>query len=317
MDTSSNFLVADIGGTNARFALLNEAGELDAIEVLAAEDFAQFNDALSHYIELVKAPAIKAAAIAVAAPVHQASFTFANSHWQIDKQTVESVLACDNIVWLNDFEAQAWGILGLQQHQLVEVKPGKANPGGNKLIMGPGTGIGIAGLVPSRHGWVPVVGEGGHAAFAPTNDLELAVHALLLKQQDYVAWESLICGAGLPLLYQTLATILDQPVLCHTGAEISQAAFRQQSDPVALQTMQVFFRQLGHICASSAMIMGATGGIYLTGGILPKLKDQLLESEFNGSFMVNQRPQNYLADMPIYLNLDEHLGLRGAAYAVI
>ena len=317
IQSNYTYLVADIGGTNARFALADEAGNISAIQVLAAEDYPQFSDALQHYLDTVDGQNINSAAIAVAAPVHQASFGFANSHWQIDKQAIEAMLNCSAVRWMNDFEAQAWGVLTLNQERLVEVKPGSINNHGNKLVLGPGTGIGIAGLVESTAGWVPVVGEGGHAAFGPTNELEIAVHSLLLQQCDYVAWENLISGSGLPLLYKTLAQVLDEPVQCHTGADISQAAFRQQPEPLAQQTMQIFFRQLGHICASSAFIMGATGGVYLTGGILPKLRNELLASEFVSAFTRHPLPRDYLADMPVYLNLDEHLGLRGAAKILI
>lgn len=318
MNQSNNtYLVADIGGTNARFALADDAGNINTIQVLAAQDYPQFSDALRHYLDIADGQKIDAAAIAVAAPVHQDKFGFANSHWQIDKRAIEAMLNGQPVRWMNDFEAQAWGVLGLKQEQLVEVKSGTVNAGGNKLLLGPGTGIGIAGLVASQQGWVPVVGEGGHAAFAPTNDLEMAVHDLLLKQRDYVAWENLISGSGLPLLYKTLAQVLDMPVQCHTGADISQAAYRADPEPLAQQTMHIFFRQLGHICASSAFIMGATGGVYLTGGILPKLRTELLASEFVSAFTRHHLPLNYLADMPVYLNLDEHLGLLGAAKTLI
>lgn len=313
----SNYsLVADVGGTNARFAIVDEAGEISAVQVLAAKDYQQFSDALQYFMDGVGINEWQRAAIAVAAPVHASSFGFANSHWYIVKREVEALLGCSTVRWLNDFEAQALGVLTLQQEQLIEVKSGNIHERGNKLVIGPGTGIGVAALVANGDAWVPVVGEGGHAAFAPNSELELAVHARLLKQYDYIAWENLISGSGLPLLYKTLAQVLALPVQCKTAADISNAAYGPNPEPLAQQAMQMFFRQLGHICASAALMMGSIGGIYLTGGILPKLHNELLASDFVNSFTRHKLPAGYLSEMPIYLNMDEHLGLRGAAYGL-
>lgn len=309
-------LVADIGGTNARFALIDSSGELNHIKVLTAQRFGQFIDALADYLHSLNIRQVKAAAIAVAAPVHQQTFSFANSHWQINKQQIANHLDCSPL-WMNDFAAQALGVSQITQQ--LNIKLGDSHPTGNKLIIGPGTGLGVAGLVYCNSRWVPIVGEGGHAGFSPVDELAQEVLAILMKKNTYVAWEHLISGNGLPLLYKTVGEILSLPTKLDSAPSITQAAFANNMtsrDPAAVHTMSLFFRQLGHICASAAFIMGATGGIYLTGGILPKVKQPLIDSDFLAAFHLHNSPKNYLNNIPITLNLDELLGLRGAQLAL-
>jgi len=307
-------LIADIGATNARFALVSDASnELQQQQTLAAADYADLTHAVKAYLAAIGAPKVARACLAIAGPVHKPVFTLANNHWQVNKVEVENLLACD-ILWLNDFAVQAWGVTALGADQQKVIKSGTGRNDGNRLVIGPGSGLGVAGLVADKGRWVPVIGEGGHASFAPGNAQEAAVLQHLQQQYEHVSVERVASGSGIPVLYKAVAELAEQEVRYTDAAHIAEAA--KQGDALAEQAMQMFFAILGQSVASAAVIMGATGGVYLVGGILPKLLDQLQASEFVERFVKRGRFGTYMDEMPIILSLDANLGLKGAALAV-
>ena len=306
-------LVADIVATNARFALVApEDTELQHLHILAAADYENLTQALQAYLTVLDRPRLQAASIAIAGPVHKPVFTLANNHWQVDKAEVEQQLACKTL-WLNDFAAQAWGITVLDVEQQVIIKPGKAKLEGNRLVIGPGSGLGVAGLVCKNSAWMPVIGEGGHVSFAPGNEREMAVLGQLLADYEHVSVERVASGSGIPLLYGALAKLDGKPVQYADAAAISAAA---ETDPLAKETMELFFAILGQAVASAALQMGAIGGVYLVGGILPKLLASMEQSAFVSRFCQRGRLRNYMQDMPVILSIDKDLGLKGAALAL-
>ena len=307
-------IIADIGATNARFALL-EIGQTELLQqhTLVAADYADLTAAVSAYVKMIESPQVNAACIAIAGPVHKPVFTLANNHWQVNKDEVEKLLNCQ-VQWLNDFAAQAWGVTALAPEQQVIVKSGRGVSEGNRLVVGPGSGLGVAGLVRNKGDWVPVIGEGGHVSFAPGTDQQAAVLSYLQTKYEHVSIERVASGSGIPVLYQAMAHLSKQNAVYTRAVQISQAA--EQGDKLAQQTMQMFFAILGQGVASAALQMGALGGVYLVGGILPKLLDQLKNSEFKMVFAQRGRFRNYLEDIPITLSLDQELGLKGAAMAL-
>ncbi len=307
-------LIADVGATNARFALVSDSTtELLEQLTLPASAYANMTEATQAYLHKIGNPKLAKACIAIAGPAHKPRFTLANNDWQVDKADVEQLLNCD-VFWLNDFAVQAWGVTGLQPSQQLVIKSGTAKRDGNRLVIGPGSGLGVAGLVNEKGHWVTVTGEGGHVSFAPSNSQEIAVLEYLLQRYEHVSVERVASGSGIPVLYQALAQITDQASLHDEAAAIANAAM--QGDGLAGQTMDMFFSILGKSIASAALQIGATGGIYLVGGILPKLQESLLASQFTDSFSRRGRLSNYLEDIPIVLSLDSDLGLKGAALAL-
>jgi glucokinase len=307
-------IIADIGATNARFALL-EVGQTGLMlpHTLAAADYANLTEAVAAYVEMVGVAHVSGACIAIAGPVHKPVFTLANNHWQVNKHEVEKLLRCQ-VLWLNDFAAQAWGVTALVPAQQMIVKSGTAVSDGNRLVVGPGSGLGVAGLVRHKATWVPVIGEGGHVSFAPGSDQQAAVLNYLQTKYEHVSIERVASGSGIPVLYQALAHVSGQVAMFDSAAQISRAA--EEGDALAQQTMQMFFAILGQGVASAVLQMGALGGVYLVGGILPKLLEQLKNSEFEMAFSQRGRLRNYLEDIPISLSLDQQLGLKGAAIAL-
>lgn len=310
------YLVADIGATNARFAVL--AGNVYAPPIhhatLPAISYDNLTQAVNVFLKQIRIPCFKGACIAIAGPVHEGTFGLANNHWQVSKQDVHAVLSCP-VLWINDFAAQAWGISSLASNDTVVIKDGIIKSKGNKLVIGPGSGLGVAGLISSNGKQMVVVGEGGHVSFAPGNDLEIEVLRYLFTKYEHVSVERLASGSGIPELYNALAHILNLPPKHNSAAQIADDAL-STSDPLSMQTMDVFFGVLGQTVASAALQMGALGGVYLVGGVLPKLKSQLEASQFEQRFLCRGRFRNYLESIPIYLSLNQNLGLEGAALAL-
>jgi glucokinase len=306
-------LVADIGATNARFALVASGQtELQHLHILPAADYDDLTQAVQAYLSMVEKPSLQAASIAIAGPVHKPVFTLANNHWQVHKAEVEQQLGCQTL-WLNDFAAQAWGVTALDPEHQVVIKSGEDKPEENRLVIGPGSGLGVAGLVYNKSTWVPVIGEGGHASFAPGNAREMAVLGELLNDFKHVSVERVASGSGIPLLYGALAKLDGQAPQYTDAGAISAAA---ATDPLAKETMALFFGILGQAAASAALHMGAIGGVYLVGGILPKILSSMQDSDFVDRFCQRGRFRQYMEEMPVILSTDNDLGLKGAALAL-
>lgn len=311
-DKGMQFLLADIGGTNARFAL-SDGHAIHQVKVLPTSQFEGIEQAIHYYLNSLKHPTINAASIAIAAPVDKDQFSMSNNHWVIDKTALAQALSFA-ITWCNDFEAQALAVTKLQSDQLVSVKPGIAKEGGNCLVIGPGTGLGVAGLVATSNGWQPIIGEGGHAGFSPANKFDQQILAVLLDRFDHVCVEKVLSGTGIIWLYKAVAEVRGEKATLLTSEEVTKAAFNKiETDQLAVITMAVFFRQLGHAVANAALTLGATGGVYLTGGLLPKFQQELIDSEFVAGFCNSLTMKEYLVDIPVYLNANEMTGLLGAA----
>jgi len=311
-------LVADVGATNARFALTQvDLPDLQNIMVLPCADYPSLEAAVSAYLASTKAAGlISKACIAIAGTVHLPQFSLANNHWHVNKEKVNETLGI-HALWVNDFTAQAWAMSKITTKDLLLVKQGQAVSQGNRLVMGPGTGIGVAGLIAHDSGWLPVMGEGGHVGFAPTNKLQLQVLEYMWREYEHVSTERLLSGSGMMDLYRAVAHIKSmEPSLSHP-ADILQQAQLVSPDELACQTLCIFCEMLGNAVANEALAFGAVGGVYLTGGILPRMQKFLLSSGFIQSFTNKGRTSAYLQQIPIYLCIAEQPGLQGAVIALV
>jgi len=309
-------LVADVGATNARFALVTDMGELHKIAIFPCADYPNLESAMLAYLVQENAQTlVRAACIAIAGTVHQPIFKLANNHWQVNKAHVHATLGFE-VVWVNDFTAQAWAMSQISPSDLVTIKPGADVSRGNRLVMGPGTGLGVAGLVAHGDSWLPVMGEGGHVGFAPGNAEHSEILSYMWQQREHVSAERLLSGSGLMGLYAAVAHVSGQPENLTDVATLVQRAQSATPDPLALQTLSVFCSMLGHCVANAALLYGAVGGVYLTGGILPRIQEFLMASDFTQHFTNKGRLSSYLKDIPIYLCKAEQPGLQGAAIAL-
>jgi glucokinase len=310
-------LVADVGATNARFALtLSNSLGLIHIKVLACADYPSLETAVCAYLASIGAEGLIAkACIAIAGTVHLPEFSLANNHWCVNKAQVNAALKIEAL-WVNDFAAQAWAMSEIGAEELLVVKPGQPEARGNRLVMGPGTGLGVAGLIAHDGGWLPVMGEGGHVGFSPTNRLHAKILDYMWHTYGHVSTERLLSGSGMMGLYAAVAHVNGTLPSLINPADLLQQAQLAPPDDLAHQTLSIFCDMLGHAVANGALMFGAVGGVYLTGGILPRMHDFLLASEFSHSFTSKGRVSSYLHQIPIYLCTALQPGLQGAAIAL-
>ncbi|MGJ8521452.1 Glucokinase [Carnimonas sp. R-84981] len=308
-------LVGDIGGTNARFALVAPGEfELQHIEALPTEDYPTLSDALRAYIEKIGCEAPKEACLAFACPTHQDEIKMTNNPWTLSKKAFKEEFELDTFKAINDFTAQALGLPHIGSDDLHQVGEGDAAEGYARLVMGPGTGLGVAGLAPSQRYWIPITGEGGHASFAPTDDIEIKLLQWFRERYDRVSVERILCGQGLLDLYTALAEFDGRTPTCTTPAEVTDAA--KHGDAPARDAVLRFCRILGHAAGDVALTLGARGGVYLVGGVLPRFLDILDDSDFRIAFADKGRMGEYTAGIATWVVTAKWTGLLGAAEAL-
>lgn len=311
-------LVADIGGTNARFSAIL-AGELESQYEFhhSVEEHPEFADLVVDLLsEISEAtgwdhpPARACFAVACPADVEEIAFT--NSHWHFTKTQLKQLLSCNDLFVINDFEAVAHGITELNNNDLVQVggdKPISTKPIG---ILGAGTGLGVAGLVPTANGYQVIDSEGGHADYPPTTDRMAAVVGVLREEYGRVSLERLLSGKGIFNIYRSLCTINNIERAYETPAEVAAAA-QEGTDELALQSLNMFCSGMGSAAGNLALTYGAKGGIYIAGGVVPKFIDFFINSDFRHKFEEKGRFVSYLKPIPIFIVVRKNLGLLGAA----
>jgi glucokinase len=249
---------------------------------------------------------------AVACPADTEIIAFTNSHWTFTKTSLKKDLGCQYLSIINDFEAVAHGITELDATDLVQVgglKPAKHKAMG---ILGAGTGLGVAGLLPYEGGYHVLDTEGGHADYSPISDLQSAVVNCLRARFGRVSLERLLSGKGLLNIYSALCSIEDTPMIFSTPAEITAAALENTATK-ALQTLSMFCEGIGAAAGNLALTFGAKGGIYIAGGVIPRFQDFFINSGFREKFEDKGRFVSYLKPIPVYIVIHKNLGLLGTA----
>lgn len=315
--TAKDFaLVGDIGGTHARFALVERGSRvLLHTRTLKCQDYSGPQAAIDDYLAGVPVTRVAEACFAVAAPVVGNSVAMTNNHWVFDVESLRSAGGWNRFQLVNDYLAMALGVLHVPQDKLVSVGgPARRQPG-PLLIMGPGTGLGVSALVPSRQGWLPLSTEGGHVDFAPADEIEGQILTQLRPQFGRVSVERLLCGDGLMNLYRALAVIKAVPEELTTPEQVTKAA-GNGSNELAQETLQRFCRILGRVAGNAALTLGSFGGVYLCGGILPAMLPFFLTSAFREEFENKGRMQPLLVATPVWVVRDSLTGLYGAAAAL-
>ena len=311
-------LVADIGGTNARFSVENCGnGELELVKAYSVSDHDAFTDALDHFLTDVKTlgdwePLPDAACLAVACPVEIEQIRFTNSPWAFTRADVGALLGSRPLELINDFAAVGYAIPELTEQDWQQIGGGCSRADKPIAVLGPGTGLGVCAVVPNGSGAQVITGEGGHVDFAPVGTLEMSVLEQLNRCFERVSVERLLSGDGLVNLYNALAVVTHKPAELSTAAQISEVALRS-TDTLANTTLQVFCRVLGSVAGDLALTFGALGGVYVAGGIVPRFVDFLTESDVRHRFESKGRFKSYLAEIPLRVVTREHLGLMGAA----
>jgi glucokinase len=299
-------LLADIGGTNARFALETAPGRIEAVNVLACDDYASLQDAMQAYCARVPGQAIRHAAVAIANPVDGDMVHMTNRDWRFSIAAMRSAMHFDTLLVMNDFVALAMALPHLGAGQLRQIGPGTRQPGRAIGLLGPGTGLGVAGMVQVEGRWVPLASEGGHSTFAPADATEIALLQRLLESHAHVSCERVLSGAGLESIYQ----ILTGHAL--SAAEITAGALDGTSLKCT-ETVERFCAILGTVAGNVALTLCATGGVFIGGGIVPRFGDILARSRFRARFEGKGRMQAMLGAVPTYLITERYPAFAGIA----
>jgi glucokinase len=307
-------LVADIGGTNARFAIaLGE--KLGAIQLLEQRDypcaeFSCFDAVLRQYVGSLREKNLKRAAIAIAGPAADNFAKMTNLDWEISAHGVQQQFGFDSVMFVNDLAAHALATAYLEPSQFANIKPGTAQAKATRAIIGPGTGLGVASLHWHRDGWRAFPTEGGHVAFGPSTAIETEIYHLLFKQHGYVSLEMLLSGPGLINIYQSLSTINNQARKFSSARDILHYS---DSDDLCMESVNVFIGALGGAAGDLALVYGAKGGLYLGGGMTKHLLPFIPKPGFMQRFLQKGFRSEYLASIPIDAILYPNPGLLGAA----
>ena len=314
---SRPFLIADIGGTNARFGLAVADKSADGVRIMQrrdykASEFARLEDALQDYLETIDQDDVGEACFAVAGPIKDRVVDFTNSAWTLDGNALEKDLSLGAMKVVNDFKAMTYGSLFVPADELVTVKEGTPDLSRPRAVLGPGTGLGLGLIVPCEGGYRALATEGGHVTFSPTNDRQIALLKQLQSVFGHISFERITSGKGMLNTYRALCQIDGVDCGLKTPEEVTIAAI-EHNDSRAEETLNIFCSALGTYAGNIVLNTGALGGVYLAGGILPKIKDFFLESGFVESFLDKFPMQDYVGAVPVNLITTKDTALIGAA----
>jgi glucokinase len=307
-------LLADIGGTNARFALADGTSVRDELQLNCA-DFPEIDAAIRHYLlEAADGEQIEEAAFAIAAPVTGDQISMTNHSWRFSLNALRQRLRLRRLIALNDFTALAMAVRHLPRSELTQIGGVAHSSMAPIALLGAGTGLGVSGLVHAGEHWLPLQGEGGHVSLAPGNARELAVLQQLWRRFEHVSAERVLSGAGLINLYTAVAELNGAPVLPLAAADVTREGL-EGSDTHCSEALQMFCALLGSVAADLVLTLGATHAVYIGGGIVPRLGDYFERSAFRQRFEAKGRYAAYLKDVPAYVIRTARPAFAGLAHS--
>ena len=308
-------LIADIGGTNARFALEVAPQDIKEVKALPCRDFFSIQEAVKSYLASTGTQ-VKDAAFAIANPVTSDWIQMTNHHWAFSLETLRQDLELHSLLAINDFTAQALAIAHLKDEELLKIGGGVENSLAPKVVLGPGTGLGMGIVLPNK---TAIATEGGHVSFAPFDEREMYVLERAKERfGHHVSAERLLCGSGLVLLYELLAAKAGEWQDKLEPKDVLELAFLR-GDPRQVrcrEALDSFCAMLGSFAANAALSTGARGGVYICGGIVPRFCDYFAKSAFRVRFEDKGRMESYLSACQSFVVLAKNPGLIGAAAAL-
>ena len=306
-------LIGDIGGTNARFAILVDSqAEPKEFPNVRTADYANIDDAIQEAILDHTSIQPRSAVLAVAGPVDGDEIELTNCDWVVRPKKLFEQFGLTDILVLNDFEAQALATAALGEEHMERIGEGVAETLGSRVVMGPGTGLGVAGMVHARNIWIPVPGEGGHVDMGPRTPRDLEVWPHLEPIEGRISGEQMLCGRGLVNIYRAVVAVGGGTPRFSTPAEITGAAL-ETSDPAAVEALDIFVTCLGRLAGDLALIFMSRGGVYLTGGIAQKIIPALKRGNFRAAFEDKAPHSALLREMPVYVITHPRAALSGLA----
>ena len=317
-------LLGDVGGTNARFGWQSQPeGPITDIHILPCAEHATIEAAIRAYLRLAGKPLPAACAFGIANPVTGDQVRMTNHHWAFSIQELQNALGLQQLKVINDFTALALSLPDIPKVHLVQISGGQPQANAPLALLGAGTGLGVSGLVPSPSQpgqpgqWLPLAGEGGHITLAAHTLQEYQLIELIRQRYGHVSAERVLSGQGLVDLYLALRQLQGLPPKEVTGAaEITNWAL-QDHDAVALEALNLFAGWLGSVAGDLVLTLGARGGVYLGGGIVPRWLGWFEQSAFKSRFTAKGRFAAYLQDVPVWvINAPDSPALWGAARAL-
>jgi len=309
-------LIGDIGGTNARFAIVVDSyAEPREFPVVQTADYATIDEAIQTAILDHTNILPRSAVLAVAGPVDGDEIDLTNCDWVVRPRQMMEKMGIRDVVVLNDFEAQALAVVALGEEHLEQIGGGEAETTGSRVVLGPGTGLGVAGLVHARRTWVPVPGEGGHVDLGPRTERDREIFPHLETIEGRISAEQILCGRGLVNLYRALCKADGNTPKFSDPAEITGAGLAKE-DAAAVETLDLFCTYLGRLAGDLGLVFMSRGGVFLTGGIAQKIVPALKNGHFRKAFE-DKAPHNALVEqMPVFVITHPLAALTGiAAYA--
>jgi glucokinase len=308
-------LIGDIGGTHARFAM----GDVDELSVthfavFQTNMFSSLQEAVRHYLDSVPLRP-QTAGFAVAGDVTGDTITMTKTPWSFTAGDIAAACGVSRIHFVNDFEALALSLPYLTEHDAPQIGGGTADPDGTKLVLGPGSGFGSAALIRQSGAWLPLPGHGGHMSFSATNDREMAILAKLASKTGYAPIHEVLSARGLEAVYSVLAGLSGRGAEKAAAIDIVKRAEKDE-DELCEETLDCFASILARIAGDMALAVDARGGVFIGGGMAPKILRTLEKPEFGKQFANKGKRADYLAAIPLHAILANDAGLRGAALAV-
>ena len=299
--TGATWLVGDVGATNARFGLVSPDGAILHSAVFPCADFAEIGLAIEAYLATRgNLPMPRRGALAIAAPITSDQIRMTNHPWSFSVIALRDRLNLERLVAINDFTAVALAVPRLTAGDRMAVGGGAPVAGRPIAVLGPGSGLGVSGLIPAGAGWVALAGEGGHITMAAGNERESDVLREMRRRFDHVSAERCLSGPGLVNLYNSLAALDSVPAAPYTAAQITDLETGAR-DPLCREATAMFCAMLGGVAGDLALILGAQGGVYIAGGIVPRLGARFADSSFRARFEAKGRMIGQLAAIPSYV----------------
>lgn len=313
-----SILVADIGGTNARFALVTAFDQqtnqftIEHNHKFPSSEFASLQAAIKHYLNFVGIKAPSKACLAVAGPIKAGQVHLTNLGWHFSVSDLKAEFDFTQLEVINDFAAFAYAAPYLDTTQNVTVKSGQADEGANIAVMGPGTGFGAACLVRTAQSSAVLSCEAGHITLAAVTEFEQQLIAALKKQLAHVSVETVFSGPGIAHLYQAMAAVKGHEAKPLDAAQISELANNGQCD-ICDATLNQFCDWIGSVAGDLSLTFGALGGVFIGGGILPRMQARLLASRFVERFTAKGIMSQFTSQIPVTLVVQDNIPLIGAA----
>src|ERR1700761_4227583 len=303
-------LLADIGGTNARFALETGPGEIGSVQVYPCAEYPGVAEVIKKYLKDTKIGRVNHAAIAIANPVDGDQVSMTNHDWTFSIEATRRALGFDTLLVVNDFTALAMALPGLTDSQRVQVGGGARRPNSVIGLLSPGTGLRVCGLIPAADRWIALDSEGGHTTFAPANEREDIVLQYARNQWSHVSFERVSAGPGIEVIYRALAA-RDKKRVTFDSSDVVKRAL--EGEPLAVESVDVFCGILGTFAGNIAVTLGALGGIYIGGGVVPRLGEFFAKSSFRQRFEAKGRFEDYLKNVPTFVITAEYPAFLGVS----